>query len=141
VCSSDLSPWIDHPSIHVYPETWGVGRPHLEEAGVRMIRESAAIARAHGKRLLVGELGVRRSLPQGARLATIAHRRAVLRRWLDVAREVDAIAVGPWMLAHDARPPSWDDYQFYLRDDRPLDHEDNGVAPAIAAWSRRGPSG
>lgn len=131
------SPWIEHPSVHLYPETWGVSPALVGTAGEQLLRESAAIARAHGKRLFVGELGLRRSVAQGARIASLATRRDILRRWLDVAAELDAVAVGPWMLAHDARPPSWDDYQFYVRDGLPLDHDDNGLAPAIAAWSHR----
>jgi mannan endo-1,4-beta-mannosidase len=131
------SPWIDHPSVHLYPETWGVAPVLLGAAGERMLRESAAMARAHGKRLFVGELGLRRSVAQGARIASLATRQDIVRRWLDVAGELDAVAVGPWMLAHDARPPSWDDYQFYVRDGLPLDHDDNGIAPTIAKWAER----
>ncbi len=126
------SPFVDHPSVHLYPETWGVRASHVEEAGVRMLRESAAIARREGKRLFVGELGVRN---RGA-IAEVAQRRAILRRWLEVADDEGAVAVGPWMLAHDARPADWDDYQFYVRNGLPLEHDDNGVAPTIAAWSR-----
>lgn len=129
------SPWIEHPSVHLYPEAWGIPPSLVAEAGERLLRESAAIARAQGKRLLVGELGLRRSPAEGARIASLEERRSIARRWLDVAAEVDAIAVGPWMLAHDARPTAWDHYQFYVRDGLPLAHDDNGIATAIAAWS------
>lgn len=125
------SPFVDHPSVHLYPETWGVRASKVEEAGVRMIRESAAIARREGKRLLVGELGVRN---HGV-IRELAQRRAIVRRWLDVADDEDAIAVGPWMLADDGRPMHWDDYQFRVHDGLPLEHDDNGVAPTIAAWA------
>lgn len=127
------SPFVDHPCIHLYPESWGVRAKHLEAAGVQLIRESAAIARGVGKRLLIGELGVR---VRGT-LGDLATRRRVLRRWLDEAAAQDALAAGPWMLAHDSRPPRWDDYQFYVRDGLPLAHEANGVAPVIAAWAQR----
>jgi len=126
------SPWIDVASVHLYPETWGVPAPLVREAGARMIRESAAIAAAHGKRLLVGELGVRnRGL-----IASLEARRAIVLHWLRVAEEVGALAAGPWMLAHDARPEGWDDYQFRVRDGLAIEHPDNGVAPALARWRR-----
>lgn len=130
------SPWIDHPSIHLYPEAWGVPRAHVEEAGVRWIREGCAIARREGKRALIGELGLRRGPLQGGLFDSLEARRAIIRRWLDVARDEGAFAVGPWMLAHDTRPPSWDAYQFYVRDGLPLEHPANDVAPTLAAWAR-----
>ena len=119
------SPFLNVASVHLYPEDWGVRMGLVEEAGVRMLRESAAIARAHGKPLFVGEMGVRNDgkIP-------IHARREIIRAWLRVAEEEGAWGAGAWMLSYDARPVHWDAYQFYVRDGLPLEAVENGIAPA-----------
>jgi mannan endo-1,4-beta-mannosidase len=126
------SPHLDAASLHLYPEAWGVRPELVREAGERMLRESAAIARAAGKRLVVGEMGVRSAgtLPLGAQ-------RAIVARWLRVAEDEGALAVGPWMLAHDDRPHRWDHYHHYVRDGLALDHPDNGISPVLRDFARR----
>jgi mannan endo-1,4-beta-mannosidase len=131
-------PWLDVASVHVYPEAWGVPAELVREAGARMIRESAALARAEGKPLVVGELGVR-NVPHGAggAIESVAARRAIVAHWLRVAEDEGARAAGAWMLAHDHRPHHWDRYHHYVKDGLPLDHPENGVSAALEAWRRR----
>lgn len=93
---------IDHPSVHLYPQAWGVPSRLVGEAGERFIRESAAIAR--GKPLFVGEMGA-----HGPN--ALEH----LSRWCHVTWSVGGIA-GIWMLASPRAPRHRDPYA--------IDHED-----------------
>jgi mannan endo-1,4-beta-mannosidase len=119
------SPFLNVASVHLYPEDWGVRTSLIEEAGTRMLRESAALARAHNKPLFVGEMGVRNDgkIPLQAR-------RNIIRAWLRVAEEEGAWGAGAWMLSYDARPMHWDAYQFYVRNGLPLEAAENGIASA-----------
>lgn len=89
-------PWIDHPSVHLYPQAWGVPSRWVGEAGERFLRESAALAR--GKPLLVGEMGA-----HGPN--ALEH----LSRWCHVTWSVGGIA-GVWMLASPRAPRHRDRY-------------------------------
>lgn len=87
---------IDHPSVHLYPQAWGVPSRLVGEAGERFIRESASICR--GKPLFVGEMGA-----HGAN--ALEH----LSRWCHVTWSVGGIA-GIWMLASPRAPRHRDRY-------------------------------
>lgn len=129
------SPFVDVASVHVYPEDWGVPSALVAEAGERFLRESAALAAAHGKRLYVAELGVRSHAPardgEPVPALPLDERRRIVRRWLDVAGELGAIAAGPWLFAYDARPESWDRYHHRLVDGLVEDAPENGITPAL----------
>ncbi len=105
------SPYIDFASVHFYPESWGLGGQDTAEAGARWIHEHAAIARALGKPLFVGELGLR-----NAGDFDISQRRALYRGWLECLRNEGVGAGALWLFANDARPEAWDAYTFYFRD-------------------------
>jgi len=102
-------PSVDHPSVHLYPQAWGVPARLVGEAGERFIRESAALCR--GKPLLVGEMGA-----HGPN--ALEH----LARWTHVTWSVGGIA-GIWMLASPRAPRHRDPYA--------LDPED------FVGWARR----
>ncbi len=102
-------PSIDHPSVHVYPQAWGVPSMLVGEAGERFIRESATLAT--GTPLFVGEMGA-----HGPN--ALEH----LSRWCHVTWSVGGIA-GVWMLASPRAPRHRDRYA--------IDPED------FVAWARR----
>ncbi len=105
------SPFVDVASVHCYPEAWGGPRRKVARAGASFISSRAAAARAAGKPVLLGELGVR-----GDGRWSLAQRRALLSGWLRCARGAGVAAVAPWLFAHDSRPPTWDPHSFYLPD-------------------------
>ncbi|MFL5272546.1 MAG: cellulase family glycosylhydrolase [Anaeromyxobacteraceae bacterium] len=111
------SPWVDYGSVHLFPEPWGVAPGATAGFGTAFIARRGAEARAAGKPLLVGELGLRNDgLPLEAR-------RETYRRWLECARRAGAGAA-IWLFANDGRPDAWDPYTFRWID---------GTAPADPA--------
>lgn len=105
------SPHIDFGGVHLFPETWGWPSHEIARRGAQWIRSRAELAELAGKPFIVGELGLRNdgALPLEAR-------RAIYRGWMSCAQTVGSAAMGPWMLANDARPESWDPHTFYWRD-------------------------
>jgi mannan endo-1,4-beta-mannosidase len=105
------SPSIDFGSAHFYPELWGLPRHEVARGGARWISDHAALARALGKPLFLGEFGLRNSgdFP-------LEERRALYRGWLRCAWRTGVGGVAPWMFSYDTRPDAWDDFTFYLRD-------------------------
>jgi mannan endo-1,4-beta-mannosidase len=102
-------PYVDFASVHFYPHKYGIPAEHAAEAGERWIREHAAVAAAHGRPLLVGELGIARGyLAEDARIDAY-------RRWLRAAREVGARA-GLWLFVTRDRPRAWEPLSFGLDD-------------------------
>lgn len=99
-------PDVDLASCHFYPEKYGIRRGAEVEAGCAWIEEHARIAAAAGKRLLVGELGVRQRTLRATAYET----------WLASAARAGCAAVGPWLFAYDARPADWDEFTFYRSD-------------------------
>ncbi|XXF76012.1 cellulase family glycosylhydrolase [Myxococcaceae bacterium GXIMD 01537] len=105
------SPFIDFASVHFYPEAWGVREEHTARAGARWFSEHAALARALGKPLFIGEFALRN---EGG--FTLEARRAMYRGWLRCAGRAGVGASAPWLFAHDSRPEAWDAFTFYFRD-------------------------
>ena len=97
--------------MHLFRETWLWSAERTAEAGARWITEHAAIARASGKPLLVGEFGLKN-------LGTFSldERRAIYRGWLKCAQRSGVGGIAVWMFAYDARPDDWDPHTFYFRD-------------------------
>jgi mannan endo-1,4-beta-mannosidase len=103
-------PDINLASCHLYPEKTGVAPPLFQSTGVWFLESRAELARAAGKPLYVGELGLSND---GQPLAT---RRAIYRRWLATVRESGLAGAAPWLFAYDSRPAAWDDFTFYWKD-------------------------
>ncbi len=122
------SPSVDIASVHLFPESWGWSTDQVAQAGAKWISEHAAIARAVGKPLLVGEFGLR-----NAGAFTLADRRAMYAGWFACARKTGAAGISPWMFAYDARPDSWDMHTFYFRDGTMPDDPMNRYADLILA--------
>jgi mannan endo-1,4-beta-mannosidase len=131
-------PEIDLASAHYYPEKYGIPAGLEREAGERYITEHAAIARAAGKPLYVGELGLGNEGAEFAR-SSLDERRAIYRAWFDVAARSGVAGIGPWLFAHDARPDAWDDFTFYWKDgtapDAPVNRYADLLAEAAARFS------
>ena len=129
--SNLASPWVDLASVHLYPELWGARGAELDELGIRWLSEHDAIARAQGKRLLVGEFGLKNfgGYPLDLRRDTYA-------TWLRCARRLDATAVGPWLLSYDARPDNWDPFTFYFKDGTRPEDPANRYADLLLRASR-----
>lgn len=102
---------IDLASVHFFPEAWQIAREEIATAGARWISAHATLARAAGKQLLVGEVGLRN---QG--VFSLEERRALLRGWLRCAKNSGAAGMAPWMFAYDSFPEEWDEYTFRFRD-------------------------
>lgn len=94
------APDVTWPSVHVYPEAWGVPPLLRTTAAERFVRESAALAARAGKRLLVGEVG-----------ATGGERWAVIGAATRAGWAAGAL-VGLWMLAAEGAPRHRDAYAF-----------------------------
>ncbi|MEO6951872.1 MAG: cellulase family glycosylhydrolase [Polyangia bacterium] len=121
---------VDVASAHLYPEKAGI-TPGLErEAGVRWIVEHAAIARAAGKPLIVGEFGLGNERASFARFP-LPQRRAIYRTWLGAAIRAGVAGIGPWLFHHDDRPDTWDDFAWYVRDGVPLGSPKNRYADLV----------
>lgn len=122
------SPSVGLLSIHWYPERWGYPPEDTASAGARWISGHAAVAAAAGKPLMVGEFGLR-----NAGVFTLEERRAMYRGWFRCAWASGVAASGPWMFAYDARPDTWDDYTWYLRDGTTPDDPVNRYADIFAS--------
>jgi mannan endo-1,4-beta-mannosidase len=129
-------PEIDLASVHFYPEKYGLAPGREAEAGEAWIAAHAAIARAAGKPLYVGEIGLGNEHASFAR-CSLAERRAIYRAWFAAAERAGAAGMGLWVFAYDARPDEWDDFTFYLRDGLPLDAPENRYADLVAEAARR----
>jgi len=105
------SPYVDYASIPLYPDSWGIQPANIAPAGIRWIQDHASIARVFGKRLLVGEFGLRNDGPLG-----LPGRRSTYRTWMSCAASVGALGAAAWLFAYDARPSSWDAYTFRFVD-------------------------
>lgn len=101
------SPYVDVASAHLYAEAWGVPPEQVAGFGAAWIAGHVGVARAQGKPLLVGELGVRGDGP-----LALEERRAIFRGWLACARRSGAAGAAPWLYVNDARPRSWDPFSF-----------------------------
>jgi mannan endo-1,4-beta-mannosidase len=101
------SPDVDYASAHLYPEGPGIPAALTGAVGADFLAVRLHAARSVGKPLVLGEFGLRNA----GRLSLDA-RRAVYRGWLACMRRGGGAAAGVWMLAHDDRPDTWDDYQF-----------------------------
>lgn len=86
------------------------------EAGTVLIEEHAALARARGKVLVVGEFGLATRADCPFRRFEAAARARIYGEWLQAARRVGAGA-GPWLYAYRSRPSEWDDFTFYEGDE------------------------
>ena len=120
------SPSIDFASVHFYPEDYGVRREDTARAGADWFSRHAAVARALGKPLFVGEFALRNS---GS--FSLEERRALYRGWWRCAWNTGVAASAPWMFANDARPDTWDDFTFYFRDGSVPAHPGNRYADLI----------
>ena len=129
------SPHVDLASVHLYPEGWRFPRELFLRGGSRWISEHAAIARALGKPLLVGEFGLRGS--GTADVLPLDERRAVYRAWLGCAADAGAVAASPWMFSNDARPASYDPHTFYFRSGTDPADPVNQYADLLAEAVRR----
>lgn len=120
------SPVVELASIHFFPESWGVSQDEVAPAGARWISEHAEQARAHGKPLFLGEMGLRN---QGA--FSLEERRALYRGWLRCARRSGLWGAAVWLFAYDSRPDEWDPHTFYFRDGSEPSHPDNRYADLL----------
>ena len=100
---------VDLASLHFYPEK------HHCDAGDEERFGCAAIARAARRAtrpLIVGEFG----LHNGG--LSLDARRHAYAAWFAAAADAGVVGIGPWLLGHRSRPPSWDeDFTFYLGGD------------------------
>lgn len=107
---------LDVLTLHVYPANERSVDPVLPAGtrplvaaslGAESIRETAAVARRHGRALLVEELGW---IPAGGGSAD-GERALVLGAWLRAAR-LEGVGALPWMIGEQGRP----DYDGHLVD-------------------------
>lgn len=129
------SPHIDLASVHLYPEGWRFPRDLFQRGGSRWVGEHAAIARALGKPLLVGEFGLRGD--DAAEVPSLAERRGIYRAWLTCAAESGAVAASPWMFSYDTRPAAYDAHTFYFRSGTDPADPVNQYADLLVAEARR----
>ncbi|MDP3275411.1 MAG: cellulase family glycosylhydrolase [Deltaproteobacteria bacterium] len=120
-------PAIDAATLHWYPDHWTVPTADAREAGVRWLREHAAIVARVNKPMLFEEFGL-----MAHRHPDATERMITMERWFEQAHALETIAaVMPWGMHYDPAFRDRDGLEWGAREG------DDPMRALVSRWSQR----